>query len=58
MTFGPEEEKEIFGRKHMIGEDLYCARYATIEEARAGHAKVVKLFAAEWGEIANERKPS
>ena len=56
MTFGPKQEREIFGRKRMIGEEMYRQRYATIEEARAGHAKAVKLFAAEWGEIVNERR--
>ncbi len=56
MAFAPKQEKEIFGRRRMIGEEMYCQRYATIEEARAGHARAVKLFTAEWGEITNEQE--
>ena len=56
MTFAPAQEREIFGRKRMISEDLDCRRYSTIEEARAGHAKVVKRFAMEWGEITMKGK--
>lgn len=42
MVFGPRHLKEVFGRSHMLSSDLFCARYETLEEAKAGHALVVE----------------
>lgn len=42
MIFGPEYPYKLFGRKKTsVGHELYCARYATYEEALAGHAWAV-----------------
>lgn len=42
MAFGPAEEQEVFGRKRLMYPELGIQqRYATWEEAEAGHARVV-----------------
>jgi hypothetical protein len=44
MVFGPPHEVDsaIIGRKYWsIGDDLYCRRHSTIEEARRGHARAL-----------------
>jgi hypothetical protein len=44
MVFGPRYEKEwsILGKgSYWSGDDLFVQRYATVEQARAGHARAV-----------------
>jgi hypothetical protein len=37
MIFGPPYMSELFGKPHLISDDLYMARYSTLEEAKVGH---------------------
>jgi hypothetical protein len=56
MVFGPAEETSIFGRIRMSRPELNIegafARYATYDDAEAGHARIVKLMTDAIGEIA------
>jgi hypothetical protein len=44
MVFGEEHLTTIFGREHMMRDDLGMWRYETWDQAEAGHAKVVEMM--------------
>jgi hypothetical protein len=41
MVFGPKKEKIIFGKKHMLGDELDIDRYSTLREAKIGHERML-----------------